>query len=128
MFLLYFIFCYFTFINTPSCSFKYFENSDVIVAKKKSLLKFNSFCYSYILIRVKKKIKWQHSTWMYKLRKQEFQCINISYNNNVIITILRHIGNPGRVGLVYTGIFQTYSRTFSNIQPCSDILRDHKIY
>ena len=25
--------------NTPSCSFKYFESSDVIVVKKKSLLK-----------------------------------------------------------------------------------------
>ena len=32
-------FCCFTFENTPSCSFKYFESCDVIVLKKKSLLK-----------------------------------------------------------------------------------------
>ena len=32
-------FCCFTFKNTPICSFKYFERSDVIVVKKKSLSK-----------------------------------------------------------------------------------------
>ena len=32
-------FCCFIFKNTPSCSFKYFENSGVIVVKKKSSLK-----------------------------------------------------------------------------------------
>ena len=30
-------FCCFTSKSTPSCSFKYFESSDVIVVKKKSL-------------------------------------------------------------------------------------------
>ena len=70
-------FCRFTFKNTPSCSFKYFESSDVIVvidkykinfcllitrkhiARKFSLKKLNlkiiSFCFSYILTRVKKR-------------------------------------------------------------------------
>ena len=75
-------FCRFTFKNTPSCSFKYFESSDVIVvldkykinfcllitrkynyivrkfSLKKLDLKIISFCFSYILTRVKKKIKW----------------------------------------------------------------------
>ena len=32
-------FCCFTFKNTPSCSFKYFESSDIIGVKKKNLLK-----------------------------------------------------------------------------------------
>ena len=31
-------FCSFTVKNTPRCSFKYFESSDVIVVKKKSSL------------------------------------------------------------------------------------------
>ena len=35
-----FIFAAFTFKNTPSCSFKYFKSSDVIVVKIKSLLAF----------------------------------------------------------------------------------------
>ena len=39
-------------------SIKYFESSDVIVVKKYNLLKaywkFTSFCYSYVLIGVKK--------------------------------------------------------------------------
>ena len=33
-------FCCFTFKYTLSCSFKYFESSDVIVVKKESLLAF----------------------------------------------------------------------------------------
>ena len=31
---------------------------------------------------------------MYKSSRQEFQDNNISYNNNVVITMLRHIQNP----------------------------------
>ena len=39
MFFANFIFCCFKFENTPSCSFKCFESSDIILVKKKSLLK-----------------------------------------------------------------------------------------
>ena len=47
---------------------------------------------------------------------------NISYNNNnVIITISRHIENPGIVRAVY-------SWTFSNIQPGSGIMMNIKAY
>ena len=46
MFLADFHFCCFTFKDTPSCSFKYFE--------KFQKEKFASFCFSYVLNRAKK--------------------------------------------------------------------------
>ena len=44
---------------------------------------------------------------------------NISYNNNVIITILQHIENHGRVRTVYSDIFraiQQYSVMFRHME------------
>ena len=58
---------------------------------------------------------------MYKSSRQKFYD-----NNNVITTISRHIENPGIVRTVYSET--AYSGTFSNIQPCSDILRGIKAY
>ena len=56
---------------------------------------------------------------MYKLSRQEFYYNNISYNNDVIITISRHIEYPGIVRTVYSGILrhiQGHSAIFSHLQ------------
>ena len=43
---------------------------------------------------------------MHKSRRKEFEYNNISYNNNnVNITMSRHIENPGLVRTVFSGIF-----------------------
>ena len=52
MFLVTSIFLFHIQKNT-SCSFKYFQSSDVIVVKKKSLSKFTSFRYSYVQTYIK---------------------------------------------------------------------------
>ena len=51
---------------------------------------------------------------------------NIRYNNNnIIMTILWYIENPGIVRLVYSGIFRHIQGL---IQVCSCILKDIKAY
>ena len=50
---------------------------------------------------------------------KNFKNFNISYNNNVIITISRHIENPGIVRTVYSGILrhiQGHSAIFSRVR------------
>ena len=45
--------------------------------------------------------------------------------------MMKHTENPGIVRTAYSDIFrhiQAHSGTFSNIQPCSGILRDFKAY
>ena len=44
-------FCRFTFKNTSSCLFKYFESSDVIVVKEKSLLKIFSILMFWLMLK-----------------------------------------------------------------------------
>ena len=68
---------------------------------------------------------------LYKLNRQEFEHNNISCNNNnVLVTISRHIESPSIVSIVRTlfRYFQAYSGATSNILPCSGILRDIKGY
>ena len=51
--------------------------------------------------------------------RQDLQYNNISYNNNIIITISQYIEKPGKVRTVYLGIFrytQRYSAIFSHVQ------------
>ena len=66
--------------STPSCSFKYFESSDIIAVKKKSLLNI------YYLSCWKGKMVAEHLD----LQTQQNYNNNIRYNNDVIITILQH--------------------------------------
>ena len=43
---------------------------------------------------------------MCKLSRQVFEYNHISYNNDVIITLLQHIVNPGIVRTIYSGMFR----------------------
>ena len=52
-------------------------------------------------------------------RRQKFNYNNISYNNNIVIIISRHIENSGIVKTVYSGIFrhiEEHSVIFSHAQ------------
>ena len=62
----------------PAIRLKNFKSSDVIVVIKKSFLQFTSFCYFYVLIRVKNR---QNGS-------REPKCTNRADKNYNIITLV----------------------------------------
>ena len=91
-----------------------------LYSKRNVYWKFTSFRFSYILTRVEKD----------KMVAKNHSKITLVNKSNLLlfITISWHIESPGYSQNSLLTHFQAYSGTFSNIKPCSGILRDIKAY